>query len=478
MNPIGIYKAIAQCTDTPVIALDGELVIRYINTSCEKITGFSSRQLKGRPLPDLFPESMDPGRFQEEVRNTIAGGEPLRHREDIWRFPDGITRKLNYCLYPVKGKRGAGTVLLILNMPPESERIERAAREWRITFDSITDFISIHDRNFKIIRMNRAFAKLFGQTPKQLLGKTCYELIHGSPEFKHKFCPFERVLKTGKTEREEFFEPALGMFLEITASPVFNENREILGCVHIAKDITARKKAEEALKLAQQELIQSEKLSAIGRFASGIAHEIRNPLGNIMACAQYCLGKKEILVDPVEEYLNIIVRNAVTANKTIKDLLDFARPRTTTLKPGDIAEVVKTLRDLVKPRCTKQNVKLVCRISPEIPLAQIDPDQLLAAFLNFATNSLDAMPEGGRLSIMVNPNFRKKETVIRFKDTGFGIPRENIDKIFEPFFTTKDEGVGLGMSLVHQIITSHGGKVSVKSNPGEFTEFNVHLPFA
>ena len=354
-------------------------------------------------------------------------------------------------------------------------RIERAAEAWRTTFDSIPDFISIHDRDFRIIRMNKPFARLFGKSPKELLGKSCHELLHASPHVLPD-CPFKKLLETGSISSIEIFEPTLGMYLEIKVFPLLNEAGEINGCVHIAKNITEKKQAEEALKKAREELFQSEKMSAIGRFASGLAHEIRNPLGNIMAASQYCLGKSDQISDIVAKYLGVIIRNTEHTNKIIKDLLDFAKPRTINLEKGNISNVILTLRDLVWARCAKQEVEISLDIPEDLPQIQMDMEHLEEAFLNFITNSLDAMPNGGRLSISIQNEPGKDEVHVIFRDNGEGISERDIGKIFEPFYTTKDAGVGLGMCMAQQVIKSHQGKVFIESVEGEYTEVKVILP--
>jgi two-component system sensor histidine kinase HydH len=249
------------------------------------------------------------------------------------------------------------------------------------------------------------------------------------------------------------------------------------GYVATICDITARKEAEEALKKAQLDLIQSEKMSALGRFSSGIAHEIRNPLANIVSSSQYCLSKNGSQMDLIREYLEIILRNAGNANRIIKGLLDFAKPRQMTLHPGNIGDVLHNACDSVKARCTKQNVQVKIVIPMELPFISIDEMRMEEVFLNIIANALDAMPTGGHLLIKAFPDIENREMVVKFTDTGSGILPEHLDKVFEPFFTTREEGVGLGMCMVHQVIKYHGGSININSCPGRITEVELRLPF-
>ncbi len=145
------------------------------------------------------------------------------------------------------------TVLYALERKQVEERIKQAAQEWMITFDSITDMISIHDKNFKIVRVNKAFAKTCKTEPKELVGRYCYEVMHGTKE-PHPVCPFRETLGTKKPSLIEFFEPHLGIYLQVSISPIFDDKGEVMGCVHVARDITERKKAEDQLNALAEKL--------------------------------------------------------------------------------------------------------------------------------------------------------------------------------------------------------------------------------
>lgn len=271
--------------------------------------------------------------------------------------------------------------------------------------------------------------------------------------------------------------------LSCKGKAVTDKTGNIIKMVGVGHDITELKRAEENLKEinrrlqeAQDELIHSEKLAAIGRISSSMAHEIRNPLANISAASQLLMGRHKSDTSLIS-YLDIIMRNTETANRIIKELLDYASPRKISLREGDLANVIKNVCTLISPRCTQQKVNLKCETgNGHIKLDKINEKKLEEAVMNFATNSLDAMPEGGELNLRVNKDSENGEVCVKITDTGEGIPQENIDKIFEPFFTTKVNGTGLGMSLAHQIVKAHRGKLILKSKPGEGTQVEIKLP--
>ncbi|RPI16710.1 MAG: PAS domain S-box protein [Ignavibacteriae bacterium] len=247
-------------------------------------------------------------------------------------------------------------------------------------------------------------------------------------------------------------------------------------------DVTEQKLAEEELRqaneklhLAQNELIHSEKLAALGRFSSGIAHEIRNPLANISALAQILMSKYK--VDPkMKKHLRYILINTDIANRIIKDLLNFAAPDEAPYRAGSIEKIINNLYNIVKSRCIRNKVHLIKQISPHLPEILLNEKKLQAAFLNFISNAIDAMPKGGKLRIEAEHNKNTNEVIVTFEDTGSGISQEYMDKIFEPFFTTKDDGTGLGLSLAYQVIKSHEGKLEIQSRVGHGTKIEVKIP--
>jgi PAS domain S-box-containing protein len=255
---------------------------------------------------------------------------------------------------------------------------------------------------------------------------------------------------------------------------VTNEAGIVTRLFGVAHDITERKMAEEQLKEANRKLLHSEKLAALGRFSSNISHEIRNPLANISASAQLIMSKFKPEA-PLATYLDIIMRNSTTASRIIKELLDFASPRELLLEMNDIFEVINEACELVSPRCQQSRVSLnFINEAGNIPPILMNQEKLQEALLNFLSNAIDAMPLGGKLDLVL----RRADNLVELDitDTGYGIPPENIEKIFEPFFTTKENGTGLGVSLAHQIIQNHNGRLDIESKVGEGTTIKIKLP--
>lgn len=229
---------------------------------------------------------------------------------------------------------------------------------------------------------------------------------------------------------------------------------------NLKKEIKERKKIE-------YQLIRSERLAGVGELAAGIAHEIRNPLGNISSSAQFCLSKYPI-EDNLGRYLKIIMEESEKANSIIKGLLDFANPREMKLRKGSINNVLKSVIQSVAARCQENKITVKQQLLRDIPEVMIDKKWLEQAFLNLILNSVQAMPSGGTLTVKESRVDDQLQIVI--SDTGTGISENDFKKIFDPFFTTKEDGVGLGLSLAYQIIIDHNGKLQIESEVGQGTD--------
>jgi len=234
--------------------------------------------------------------------------------------------------------------------------------------------------------------------------------------------------------------------------------------------------AHDKILETQEQLIRSEKLAAIGQLASGVGHELRNPLGAIKNAGFYIRRRITNTDLPnteprVMEFLGIIDEEVNSANKVITDLLGFSRVGKPTVAPANIAGIIE---DALKYIPVPENVALVKDINNDLPMAIVDGDQIKQVFHNIALNALQAMPEGGRLDIKASD--KGKFVEVEFIDTGGGIPEEIKKKIFDPLFTTKAKGVGLGLSVCKTIIEHHEGEIKMKSQAGKGTTFTLSLP--
>ncbi len=349
------------------------------------------------------------------------------------------------------------------------ERIKHAAEEWRTTFDSITDSVSIHDTDFRLVRVNKAFANICKMKPKELIGKVCYELVHGTNEPVSN-CPFRKTIRTKRPAMAEYFEPHLGIHLEVSASPIFDEKGEVVACVRVARDITQRKRMEE-------QLIVTDRLASIGELASGIAHELNNPLTGVIGFSELLLDRD--LPDDVKEDVKVINREAKRTAQVVRNLLTFARKHPETKEPLDINSSIEKVLELRAYEQKVSNIKVNTQFDPDLPEITANGFELQQVFLNIIINAEHFMIEAhgkGDLTITTE----RVGDIIRasFADDGPGIAKEHLGHLFDPFFTTKKvgKGTGLGLSICHGIITEHGGRIYAESELGKGATFIVELP--
>ncbi|MCX6003910.1 MAG: PAS domain S-box protein, partial [Chloroflexi bacterium] len=367
--------------------------------------------------------------------------------------------------------RVIGFVRDITERKRTEEKIRQAAEEWRTTFDSITDLVSIVSKDFKLIRVNKAFADALKMKPEELIGKACYQVIHGTnapiPN-----CPYTKTLKTKKPAREEFFEPHLGIHLEEATSPIFDDKGEVVASVHIARDITERKGMEE-------QLIVNDRLVSIGQLASGIAHELNNPLTSVIGFSELLLEKD--LAGDVKEDLAIINKEAKRTASVVKGLLTFARKQGTEKALVDINSIIQGVLQLRSYEQRVSSIEISTRFAPDLPQIIGNSGQLQQVLMNIVINAEQAMTEAhGRGKLAITTEQVGDMVLVSVTDDGPGISPENMRKLFTPFFTTKEvgKGTGLGLSICHGIVTEHGGKIHAESEPGKGATFIVELPIS
>jgi len=247
--------------------------------------------------------------------------------------------------------------------------------------------------------------------------------------------------------------------------------------VGISKDITE-------FKRTQAQLIQAGKLAGIGQLAAGIAHEINNPLSGVLGYAKRLMKKaedEELRKVPAFETfpreMKLIVDSALRCKRIIEGLLKFSRTSETESMNVNVNEVIEESLVLFGNQLSSHNVELNKVLSPNIPTIRANHTQIQQVFTDIIINALQAMPQGGKLTLITRP-INSSAVEIEFTDTGEGIPKENLTKIFEPFFTTREpgKGTGLGLYMIYRILQNHHGRIDVKSEVGKGATFIITLP--
>jgi two-component system NtrC family sensor kinase len=251
---------------------------------------------------------------------------------------------------------------------------------------------------------------------------------------------------------------------------------EVSHVITVGEDITARVEAQRAIARA-------EKLAAVGRLAAGVVHEINNPLATISACAEALESRvtegafdNSPEVEDLREYLGLIRSEAFRCKMITNGLLDFSRTRAGQHVPVEISTVINSTARLLMHQRRGEGVEIVVEAAAGLAPVSGDAGQLQQAIIALATNAIDAMPAGGRLTLRARN--LESHVLVEVSDTGVGIASENLTKIFDPFFTTKEigQGTGLGLAVCYGIVVEHGGRLDVQSTVGVGTTFTMTLP--
>ncbi len=263
---------------------------------------------------------------------------------------------------------------------------------------------------------------------------------------------------------------------ELDEGPFLKEERNLIDTVarEIALIIERKQVYEEKINLREQ-LRHADRLATIGQLAAGIAHELNEPLGNILGFAQLSM-KNEGINELVKHDIEKIIKASLHAREVVKKLLIFARQMPTKKTKLNLNKIIEEGLYFLKSRCEKEGIKIECSLSHELQEIIVDSAQMNQVLINLVVNAIQAMPKGGIIKVTTSSADDKISLIV--EDNGLGMNNEIIDKIFLPFFTTKEvgEGTGLGLAVVHGIVTSHGGTIKVKSKEGVGSRFEVILP--
>lgn len=350
------------------------------------------------------------------------------------------------------------------------ETISRSKIMWETTFDVISDPVLIINRNYDVKRANKALAKACNEDIREVIGRKCYKVFAGydSP------CPKCPVLDTLESHDPHHVE--LGMFPK---QRQYNVNTYCLPDVSLDSDesivLHYRDITEE--KQLQKKLMHSEKMGAVGTLAGGVAHEINNPLGGILAFVQLIM--REVGDDhSCMEDLKEIEDAALRCKKIVRNLLDFSRQDLEEeMSIVSLEEVISRCMSLIKINARDANVEIRLDFQDNLPPVQGDINKLQQVVINLATNSIHAMKEGGVLQFSTFTNPEQSKVFMQVKDSGMGIDREQLNKIFDPYFTTKGqgEGTGLGLSISYKILEEHRAKIDVESEKGQGTTMTLQF---
>jgi PAS domain S-box-containing protein len=490
------FRVTLQSIGDAVIATDAKGRVTYVNSVAEKLLGYSLAQAENRPLGEVFNIVNEFTRRAAEnpVERVLREGNIVGLvNHTVLIRPDGTEVPIDDSAAPIHDDVQAivGVVLVFRDIA-ERRRAEKAKATLAAIIESSDDAIISKDLNGRILTWNAGAERLFGYREEEVIGQSITLIIPHS-HLNEETMILERIRNGERIDHYETVRQRKdGSLLDIslTISPIRDGFGSIVGASKIARDITRRKVIEGALreseeKLRQQaqeleqQLIMSGRLVSLGEVSASMAHEFNNPLGIIMGFVEDMLSSTDT-ADPNYRALQIIDEETKRCRQIVKDLMEYARPRSSEFCSTSIGDIIERTLQLMENRLYKQKVSVEKTIEPGLPLIQADSMQLEQVLVNLYLNAIDAMPEGGRLIVeakMGQTDGTTQAVGITVTDTGFGIAEMDLAKIFQPFFTAKKRrGMGLGLPICQRIVKNHGGRIEVKSQQGIGTTFAIYLP--
>ena len=458
----------------------------YCSPAYEKVFGLSREGLYkrlGSFIDLIHPE--DRGRVLAALPGQALGAFDEEYR--VVR-PDGEVRWVRTHAFPVKDASGevvriAGITSDITGRKAAEEELVKSERKYRALFEESKDAIIIRGPNGSILDVNTSGVELFGYSSKEELMKVSFEELCQDRDEVRRFN--EEIRGRGYVKDFEWRlvrKDGQVIIANATVNAVRDEKGEIMVYRGILRDVTERKKLE-------QQLLQAQKMEAIGQLSGGIAHDINNILSTITGAGELLLSNLRE-DDPARVFVENIMTSAIKGGKLTQNLLTFSRMQPIDLKPTKLNDLIANFQKFLS-QLIGEDIELKTALTGDGPVVRADRSQIEQVLMNLAMNSRLAMPGGGVLTITtelaaIDDKFvglygygkPGRYAMVRISDTGVGIPRETMKRIFEPFFTTREvgKGSGLGLSIVYGIIKQHNDYINVYSEPGEGTEFRIYLP--
>ena len=338
-----------------------------------------------------------------------------------------------------------------------------------LILDNMSSGVVVTDSSGTITLFNKIAGEITGYSPEDGVGRPYTDLFYDPDK------PGSTLIDTLKSEKpvyrqEKNITTKSGEVRPIlfSSSVVLDENEELLGAVEIFEDLTEIKALQEAVR-------RNQTLVELGEMAASIAHEIRNPLGGIGGFATL-LERDLEGDDSKQKIVQRIIKGINDLHTLTSEVLTYTRKMEADLVSANIKQVIQESLSYIKMKAGESGVDVEYKHPKEDIEVEIDIDLFKRMMLNFLKNALQAMPDGGNLTVDLSWQMMQNKFNLVIKDTGSGIDEENLEKIFNPFFTTNSRGTGLGLAMVRRMVEVHGGDVSVKSNSGEGSEFTVTLP--
>ncbi|MCX5711622.1 MAG: PAS domain S-box protein [Candidatus Omnitrophica bacterium] len=462
-----------------IFYLDNFGLITMCNKKSENLTGLARKDILGKNWLDVLYGSSSAGIKKQMFKSVMDDSVTYRRNnnfEGLFCDSAGKEKFISWNITPIASEGGFDGTLLIGNDFTQLKAKEASHKKiddtLRDIFASIKEYaLFVTNLQGKIIYYGMGSGVMFGWLKKEIIFKDASVLYSNEGKNSLSFI-IKQVNISGQHEAELDLVKKDGSSFPVTltVTRLLDADAKLKGYIFIAKDITERKKLE-------YQLLQAEKLVAIGQLAAGMAHEINNPIFVIS-------GRAEMLLDDVDlskktrNDIEIINAQADRIRKLVDSLLKFSRHNPRQLQEANINDMIEGVLPLITyHKLPSHDVEIIKDFAPDLRPVKADLNQLQEVFLNLFINAFQAMPKGGKLTI-VTKNIGDRFAQIQVIDTGVGIEEKNLKNIFMPFFSTKKEGTGLGLPICYNIVKDYGGDMFVDTQINKGATFTVRLPFA
>lgn len=349
-------------------------------------------------------------------------------------------------------------------------KLEEERNLAQLVLSGIPDGVLFLDPNGRFILANRMARLILGIGADETVKNKLVDELVMDPDLRLLLKEYLGEHKQLLSEEVKILEPR-ERAVSLSMTPLHDNEGVWRGHIVVLSDLSAKRALE-------RQRSRSEHIETLTSLASGIAHEIGNPLNSIGIHLD--LIKREIKTLPktqregLSAYLEIVERETKRLNKMVRNFLQATRPTPPAFKENDINRVLMNSIRLFRPEFKEENIALSLKLNRHIPLFLIDAEKIHRAFVNVIRNAIQSMPKGGTITIETKQ--KEKLCLVSFKDEGYGIPASDIPRIFETYYTTKEEGSGLGLLITYNIVKEHGGRIDVTSSVGKGTEITIVLP--
>ncbi|MGA2316247.1 MAG: ATP-binding protein [Thermodesulfobacteriota bacterium] len=463
------YRGLFENANDGIILLrNPQLQIADVNREVERVTGYTKGDLFEKEVFDLFtPDEVEEVRGY--LKEVVEKGEGRAAYLSLMK-KDGSSLEVDLSTKRIDLGDESLYQMIFRDMTEQrklEKKIRQSKRNLEAIFDGIRDQLSIQTPDYQIFRVNRAVIENYKLTYKELFGRKCYEVYFQRSNPCEK-CPISVTIETKQPASSVMKLSEGDTTLQIFSYPILDEKGNLISVIEYMKDITEEQRLHE-------QLIQSEKLAGIGILASGVAHEINNPLSGIIGMAEIALEEE----DPSKKrgYLMDIINCSERISEIVRGLRSYSRAaKKGELSFVDLNEVLEESLKMVRLATKKTPVEVIKKFQ-SIEKIQANMGEIQQVFTNLITNAFQAM-DGQSGSLVLSTRSLKDSVEVKVSDHGVGIPQKYLNQIFDPFFTTKNpgEGTGLGLNIVYRIVTKYEGTIDVESKEQVGTTFTIKFP--